>query len=630
MKAPVKAALAALVVVGVSVVSMSLLAPGRKEVLDAATAPRVVPSEVPAERTSSPPPKVRSTAPAKELLAREKASVLAETPRPGATAAPLPPASLTVTAVDDSTAPIEGIPVILAGERGLVSSVTRANGEASFEKIQEGPWELRLQPAETAELASPEKLYIQAGEEQSVTVRIGIYELSISGQVLDRGGQPIAGIPVEASRIAGPEDDGLLPVRARREPAVTLDDGSYEITELESGEYALRTVPTDRYASTSRVTRAGSDGVNLVLDEGRSVTVRGRVSDTNGRSLAGAEVLSVPTPLRRVATDPDGSYALEVLLGSREKSHSLRFRLDGYRQTDLEIRDDGSESDEIVLDASLEPLGPAGSVSGVVLSRDGVLLEGQELYLESPGLHVRSKAVSDADGRFSFEEAPPGDDYRLWVRPRKDFEDFSLDSVLLGSGGLEVEVVLEPLEEARLEGQVVNAMGVPVPDVSFWITSVSARGRSIELKVDSDGRFELPDCPAGKLLLDTRSSPRFTVRGLEVTAGSERAIRIVVDSGEHEVTGTVTDSSGRPLEGAPVEISWSRSDDGIRVTSQRKTLTDGEGRFRFEGLGGGRHTIKASAANHRIAQLDHDVGGSAPVPVIRLAAGEGPSIQARQ
>ena len=29
------------------------------------------------------------------------------------------------------------------------------------------------------------------------------------------------------------------------------------------------------------------------------------------------------------------------------------------------------------IDASLEPLGPAGSVSGVVLSRDGVLLVGQ-------------------------------------------------------------------------------------------------------------------------------------------------------------------------------------------------------------------------------------------------------------
>ena len=131
MKAPVKAALAAVVVVGASIVSMSLLATGRKEVLDAADAPRVVPPEVPAERASSPPPKGRSTAPAKELRAREeKPSATPETPRPGASAAPLP-ASLTVTAVDDSTTPIEGIPVILAGERGLVSSVTGANGEAS-------------------------------------------------------------------------------------------------------------------------------------------------------------------------------------------------------------------------------------------------------------------------------------------------------------------------------------------------------------------------------------------------------------------------------------------------------------------------------------------------------------------
>lgn len=384
--------------------------------------------------------------------------------------------------------------------------------------------------------------------------------------------------------------------------------------------------PNEResYPSDERTVRARP--ADSVVGDARVLKIYGRVSADDGRLLSGVRISSLERQNRQTTSGEEGAYSLELEHSGPDEVHTLRFRCEAYHDSIVILR--GNELGEAVeweLDVAMESLGSTAPVYGVITSSDRASLEGETVHLQSPSLGVRFQTASDPGGRFAFPDVRLGDDYRLWVHPKGEFRDFVVRSVAVPRDGLEVDVVLEPLEFGRLGGRAVDSDGHPLPRLALWLRSMTALGKSLTATCDDDGRFQLDRVPEGRLILQAdmpERSGRFTVRDMDVVAGAEHTLDLVVDSGPHELSGVVTDGAGDPLERAQVELYWNRREERFRSTSYRQTRTGAEGRFKFARVGAGPHKLKVSSRGYHVEQLICDIGSHTELPVVRLRAVE--------
>lgn len=189
--------------------------------------------------------------------------------------------------------------------------------------------------------------------------------------------------------------------------------------------------------------------------------------------------------------------------------------------------------------------------------------------------------------------------------------------------------------ELNLQGDAVVPLQLTrVPEVTFdagKATDVSLTGRRADLAaVDQPVKIELPETklPPGYWNFNATAGPG---RYVESVASMFRDIRrpwrperpadahevfiepqfrnrfkIVVSDKAGQIDGTVTTAGKRTVAGAPVFL-WPVSDTNRRILGgPRETLSDIEGRFRFEGLPPGDYrvlaTFDASEANTEIIE----------------------------
>jgi hypothetical protein len=117
------------------------------------------------------------------------------------------------------------------------------------------------------------------------------------------------------------------------------------------------------------------------------------------------------------------------------------------------------------------------------------------------------------------------------------------------------------------------------------------------------GQFDL-----GKLRIQSLSYPRFITSGLTLEAGEVLDVEVMIDHGDQQLTGRVTDEAGQPLAGVDLTLSWVLRDGVVVHESLRKTTTDRAGAFVFTRLGAGERDLIARAPNHEPVRL----GGVSP------------------
>ena len=113
--------------------------------------------------------------------------------------------------------------------------------------------------------------------------------------------------------------------------------------------------------------------------------------------------------------------------------------------------------------------------------------------------------------------------------------------------------------------------------------------------------------PAGPLTFGTLA-PVQRISGVNLEAGAEPYVVLVLDWGDAAVAGRVIDADERPVPGAAIALVWAQSAGSTRSYAERRATTDAVGAFRFSQLGPGAHELEVNAAGHQPQQQTVQAG----------------------
>lgn len=441
---------------------------------------------------------------------------------------------------------------------------------------------------------------------------------SIAGRVVDTEGRPVAGAELRAkpAQPSSPEEMMMLLTGV---DASTRSDGSFRIGGLLPGQTYKVTASHEDFASAEVPADSSTPGrsareIRIVLSRG--VAASGRVVDAEGAPVAGAELTLLPaweggsitehpsllfdSAKIETASGPTGAFRFPHLSPGRVH---LRVRREGFSTASvrgIEIPDRPGE-----VDLGEVRLEPGAVIEGVVTDERGAPVEGAMVMSFQIGLgmnmdeqHATMTELLEApiqtgpDGRFRIEDQ---------VRGRR----FDLTVIHPSYPKAEVAGVEAPTPEPlrirlraprSLAGRVVDPEGRPVPHAEISKVELAASSLGVEVgwnaddanaETDEGGRFRLTGLSPGDLSL-TVQAPGYRIKKVDrVRIPEDRdapPIEISLEVGA-VLEGRVLDARGNSVAGASVSASRNeeRSDFPF-LSSDPQTETDGEGRYRLDGL----------------------------------------------
>lgn len=484
---------------------------------------------------------------------------------------------------------------------------------------------------------SPEVITADDGTFELVGIQPGNHPLSVAGDGF------VASMMEASVTVEDTDVDGLevevergVQVRGRLVPpqaanvTVKLRDGvgGFEVmlkgrklraatTEAdENGEFSIGTVPAGdwKLVATAKDGSRGeleisvpAEGLNdAVLSLNPRPSLRGRVVRSDGETTAGLTVrlvaavspghavkaLRARNEAKTASADETGAFELVGLeSGSYElevvDSRGVAWARTAADSTKLPVELTENGVDDVVLEVDA----PAGSIAGVVKGPDGPLADAWvSLYTtDDSGLsRERPTTVSDADGRFEFDNLPDGT-YELSAT--SDHRDATGNASKVSVGD-EVELVLESL--CTVAGSVTFD-GRPVRQ--FEVDA----GRIDRRFLAEDGRFSMSGVTCGTTVVVVNAKEGSIRHRLELDVGDEADLELDLRTWA-SVTGRAVYPDGSPAAG--VQLSWhmqaGERDLGGRVAQELaggQPRTGDDGTFRIDGLGAGRGRIRLGGRN---------------------------------
>ncbi len=355
----------------------------------------------------------------------------------------------------------------------------------------------------------------------------------------------------------------------------------------------------------------------------KRLEIRGRVLDREGRPVAGA-VIAEERYFQRVRSSPDGSYALPLEL-PQHRYPVLHFLRSGYepRRVKLGPRQLGDEP-VFTLDVTLPDAVDTVTLDGLVSNDIGLGLAGARVELTA--VYPRNSEsftlteFSDERGRFSFEGVESDQTYKLSANLTPEYPLFEDAEFYVAASPSPIEIVLPTLQFVDLAGMVLDRDLAPVPNYEIYIDNLSTGIHARKIVSDSSGFFSLEHFPLGEISLSTRGAEFHKIAGIELTAGTYRNLELVVDRGNHYLSGWISDIHGMAIEKAMITLDRKFERNGMRHTSYRSQSTGDGGRFRFENLAGGEYRVTVYAFGYAMQEFTHRFDAQAAELHVRLAA----------
>jgi protocatechuate 3,4-dioxygenase beta subunit len=444
---------------------------------------------------------------------------------------------------------------------------------------------------------------------------------SISGHVADAAGSPLEGVFVSAIPYPCCSLGSL-------NYSYTEDDGSYQIDQLPPGSYAL-------YFSKSQssflsqylggtptllgatVLTVGS-GSKLTVGTTTLVTsasISGRVVDSAGNPIEGASVTargSGQSFIHAASTAEDGSYTIDGLAAG---SYTLEFSKSGSSFLTQYLGGTSSSQGATVLTVALGDslthkdmtLPTAASISGRVVDEAGNPIEGVSVAASST-TSGSGNARTAADGTYKVDGLVAGS-YTLQFSkpgsyPTQYFGGTSSSqkaTVLTVASGDALRLTdMTLLTVALISGRVVDAAGNPIAGVSVSANSTSGGYGSAQTA--ADGTYKVDGLAAGSYTLQfSKWRSSYVSRYLGGTSSAQGATVLTVAAGDAlankdmtlptgaSISGTVRDSSGKPLAGATIQAESLA--DGWAVSH---ATSGADGTYTVAGLEAGEYLVSFS------------------------------------
>lgn len=454
-------------------------------------------------------------------------------------------------------------------------------------------------------------------EEQYAGVRIGIdvepgretvLEVDVSlgatvrGEVVDAGGQPMAGVRVDTG--------GGMPWMGGRDSRSieTADDGSFVLKGIPPGIVKVE-AELDGWldASTDEMEIGDGEeraGVQLVLERG--LAIAGIVRGVDGRPAELAEVVvekltrqnwggwggSRMARQGRDRTDAAGRFAISGLAAGK---YTVRANLedeesDSTAHAVLEGVDAGGP--EVVLELK----GPI-AFAGRVVDDVGEPVTSFRIDVESvdEGGPEERQGFEDDDGRFRFARVGPGA-WEVRVRADGHHHPEPAELVLPGSGE---ELLLTVQRRARITGRVVSATGAPVAGASVRGETGGGRGgwggwggqSGPRAESDAEGAFALEEVAPGPLSVVARMEgwADSEAQTFELVPGDLREDVVLTLRVGGRIEGQVLTADGDPEPGK--RVTWGSNAMGFG--SRGEATSDAAGRFTFEHVTPGEWSVSA-------------------------------------
>jgi hypothetical protein len=444
----------------------------------------------------------------------------------------------TVFAPDSS--PVAGAVVTATSlELGIHREVeTGADGTYSIDALPAGSYDIQSFVFDIG-TAFADDVVVDGVTATTVDLTLGP-DASITGQVTDTDGAPVAGAEIEVT-VAGFEPF----------EAVTDASGSYGLHHLPPGD---RTVIAHADGFLERivdVTLAPGETATMDVELLRTGTITGQVTLPNGSPVPGLDITVVATtptepviPPFVLHTDADGRYAFDPL-PMADYRVSVRGDL-AQATTTL----DATDPDQ-VLDFEVQ----LGWIEGRIVDEGGAPLAGVTTFVRSldrpDALPIRT--LTDLDGRYRYYVTKDGS-YEVFVADER-VGLFALSPIDAVVGETTTASDTAPATSAALEVAVTDDADAPVAHalVELRRTGQHARSDSLQFTTDATGSVRFPALEPGEYEVAVRAEGwQIAVATVDVVDGDSTAA--VELAAGHSLSGTALAPGGEPLGSALVTL----------------------------------------------------------------------------
>ncbi|HEX2834709.1 MAG TPA: carboxypeptidase-like regulatory domain-containing protein [Thermoanaerobaculia bacterium] len=457
----------------------------------------------------------------------------------------------------------------------------------------------------------------------------------LSGSVVDAQGRGIGGVAVEIDEWSG---DAVIRFRPRAEGlasrTITRANGAFRVEVLPRRAHTLKAT-RDGFAPATLIVPdklapfTSRSGLQLVLDEGRSAFGR-IIDDETGEPVASAELRLVratpksnlPKFLRgvddseaeewRAFANGDGTFRFEHLPTA---TFELIAHANGFAERTI-----SGITIEHSTDIGDVALTKGVTLEGTVVDRRGRAIDGATVAVHPPSVagisgdaalrfaagEARETRTSN-EGRFTVDSLTPGATFDVTARA-PGFVTRTIARLELPASE-PLQIVLETA--ARVSGRVVTETGEPVPNATISVRPADAAlpaGLSgTTTSSDAEGSYELLNLAAGKLALAAAAKGYIAgdTRIVDVADGQVLDhIDLQLQRGA-TIEGVVLTAGGTPATSARVSLLSKRSMHtmlALEVTGFART--DGDGRFRLEGVPLGAQSVSADQDGFLRAQRE--------------------------
>lgn len=456
----------------------------------------------------------------------------------------------------------------------------------------------------------------------------------IAGVVVDTRGEPVAGATITPKPgLSDPYAD-----RRRLPSATSAADGRFLLRRLDPlRAYTLTAraagfAPVEISRTTPELGAAPADAEPVRFVLGRGMRGVGAVLDLDEEPVAGARVrlhparAADPRGMARRGADTeggfetttfgDGTFVLENLPAGR---FDLRVEATGFAPLTVpgveipELPQAAETGEDAARELRTLDLGtilvePGAILAGRVVDPDGAALAGVEVRVGPPQsmqwMPTRTEAdtTTDADGRFLLPDRKPGEIVDVHLQGAG--HAFALlPRVMLGEESADLRVVLEPV--GRVSGRVVDedGRGIPGATLNGWRQGRDSRHffSTRQVRGEADGSFAFAEAFPGEITLRAEAPGHQTAeRTLTLAPGRTLdGVDIVLLRGA-VVVGRVWNTDGEPAVEAIVGVRH-RTVQGTSWNGHGRT--DGEGRYRLDGVPLGRVEIVARDRHREVLEL---------------------------